>query len=224
MKELVLAIHWTELRKQDARPEGLCGFELDKVDQQAYALLPRHIVDDKKELLDCNLALGKIFPQILGYFQITDQEGRILTYQRKGKEKGLLGKWSIGVGGHVSHEDYLVVSDTFCSELPDLNDIIFEGSKRELEEELGIDVRWIDQFNSPDDLVEAIKSIIYTWDDATSTMHVGLPLKLEMTEHLMDSIKLDPAEFLNYKWLTPDELKLSGLEFETWSAILIDHM
>ena len=133
MKELVLAIHWTELRKQDARPEGLCGFELDKVDQQAYALLPRHIVDDKKELLDCNLALGKIFPQILGYFQITDQEGRILTYQRKGKEKGLLGKWSIGVGGHVSHDDFLYVADSDYDGVPKLQDIVFEGSKRELE-------------------------------------------------------------------------------------------
>lgn len=223
MKELVLAIHATELTKQ-VQPTGLSDFDLSLVDQQAYAMLPRHIVDNKKELLDCNLALGKIFPQILGYFQITDQQGRILTYQRKGKEKGLLGKWSIGVGGHVSHEDYLVVSDTFCNELPDLNEIIFEGSKRELEEELGIDTRWIDQFNSPDDLVEAIKSIIYTYDDNTSTMHVGLPLQLEMSDHLMDTIKLDPAEFLNYKWLTPAELKLSGLEFETWSAILIDHM
>ena len=224
MNELVLALHWDELRKQHALPEGLCGFDLNEVDQQAYALLPRHIADNKKELLDSSLALGKIFPQILGYFQVVNPNGSILTYQRKGKEKGLVGKWSIGVGGHVSHEDFLDAVDTFTEDYPLLNEILWLGAKRELEEELGINVDWLEQFNSPDDFAEAVKSVIHTWDDHTSTMHVGLPMRLELSEHMYDSLELEPAEFLNYKWLTPSELKLSGLEFETWSEILIDNM
>ena len=223
MSELVLALHLSEIAKQ-AQPTGLSAFDLSEVDQQAYALLPRHLVDDKKGHLESNLTLGKIFPQILGYFQIVNQEGRILTYQRKGKEKGLLGKWSIGVGGHVSHEDFMCVAEADWEALPNLNDIIYEGSKRELEEELGIDSRWLEVFNSPDDFAEAVKSILHTWNDATSTMHVGLPMQLEMSEHMFDSIKLDPAEFLNYQWLTPQELKMGDREWETWSQILIEEM
>ena len=224
MKELVLALHWDELRKQHALPEGLCGFDLNEVDQQAYALLPRHIADNKKELLDSSLALGKIFPQILGYFQVVNPNGSILTYQRKGKEEGLLGKWSIGVGGHINQEDLLnTIEHTGCA-YPNLLDIVLDGSIRELEEELGIQVHTMDMFATVGNFSDAIKSVLHTWDDDTSTMHVGMTTKIELTPHMMDSLKLEPAEFLNYKWLTPDELKLSGLEFETWSAILIDHM
>ena len=223
MNELVLALHLSEIAKQ-AQPTGLSVFDLNEVDQQAYALLPRHLVDDKKGHLESNLTLGKIFPQILGYFQIVNQEGRILAYQRKGKEKGLFGKWSIGVGGHVSHEDFMCVAEADWEALPNLNDIIYEGSKRELEEELGIDLRWLDVFSSPDDFAEAVKSILHTWNDATSTMHVGLPMQLEMSEQMFDSIKLDPAEFLNYQWLTPQELKIGDREWEPWSDLLIKAM
>lgn len=224
MNELVLALHVSELSKQNALPEGLCGFDLTEVDPHAYAMLPRHIADNKKDMLEQSLCLARVFPQILGYFQIVNPDGRILTYQRKGKEKGLLGKWSIGVGGHVSHDDFLCVADSNWEELPAFLDILFEGSKRELEEELGINADWLEQFNSPDDFAEAIKSIIHSWEDDTSKMHLGLPMRIELSEHMFDSLNLEPAEFLNYQWLTPDELKLSGLEFETWSTILIDNM
>lgn len=223
MSELVLALHISEIAKQ-AQPTGLSSFDLNEVDQQAYALLPRHLVDDKKVHLESNLTLGKIFPQILGYFQIVNQEGRILTYQRKGKEKGLVGKWSIGVGGHVSHEDFMCVAEADWEALPNLNDIIYEGSKRELEEELGIDSRWLEVFDSPDSFAEGVKSILHTWEDSTSTMHVGLPMQLEVTEHVFGSINLDPAEFLNYQWMTVEELKLSNFEFEPWTKLLLDNM
>lgn len=224
MSELVLALHWDELRKQEATPEGVCGFDLSEVDQMAYALIPRHIADNKSPaFIEQSVTLGKIFPQILGYFQITNPDGRILAYQRKGKEKGLLGKWSIGVGGHVSQEDFLDVSSNLSEDYPDLNEIIYTGSVRELEEELGIDTRWIDALSSTEDFVEAISSVLYTWDDSTSAMHVGLPLQILLPDHLYSSIKLDPAEFLNFQWLLPSELN-DGREWETWSKYLIQDM
>ncbi len=224
MTELVLALHASELTKQNVAPVGLSDFDLTAVDPHAYAMLPRHIADNKKDMLEQSLCLASVFPQILGYFQIVNPDGRILTYQRKGKEKGLLGKWSIGVGGHVSHDDFLCVANSNWEELPSFLDILFEGSKREFEEELGIYAGWLEQFNTPDDFAEAIKSVIYTHEDDTSKMHVGLPMNIELSNHLFDNIKLEPSEFNNYQWLTPEELKLSGLDFETWSAILIDSM
>lgn len=222
MTELVLAINRNELDKQNVGIEGIYPFDLTKLDQQNYALLPRAYVDNKS---DNAVELGVHFPQILGYFQIVNPDGRILAYQRKGKEKGLFGKWSIGVGGHVSQEDYVSLAlDTVWYEVPSLSEIVLEGSKRELQEELGIDPNLIEELGSVDSFTEAINSIIATFADKTSTVHVGLPLRVELPEHLYDAIKLDPAEFCNYQWLTPQELKMGDREWETWSQLLIKEM
>lgn len=223
MNELVLAIHAHELAKQ-VKPTGLSDFDLSQVDQHAYAMLPRHLVDNKNKLYGYSMQIGAVLPQVLPYFVVSNPDGRILTYQRKGKEEGLLGKWSIGIGGHISHDDFLTVADADWEALPNLNDIIFHGAKREVEEELGINADWLEMFNSPDDLEIMLNKIIYTNEDDTSKLHIAFTTTIELSEHMVDSLNLDPAEFNNYKWLTPEELKLCGLEFETWSAILIDNM
>lgn len=217
MTELVLAVNRNELDKQDVGNNGIYPFDLTKLDQQNYALLPRAYVDNKS---DNAVELGVHFPQILGYFQIVNPDGRILAYQRKGKEKGLLGKWSIGVGGHVSQEDLYDVDEYY----PSITDLIYVGATRELQEELGIDINWVEELGTVESFTEAVNSIIATFADKTSVVHVGLPLQVELPEHLYDAIKLDPAEFLNYQWLTPQELKLGDREWETWSELLIKEM
>ena len=98
-----------------------------------------------------------------------------------------------------------------------------EDIKR-LQEELGIDVNWVEELGTIDAFTETVNSIIATFADKTSTVHVGLPLRVELPEHLYDAIKLDPAEFCNYQWLTPQELKMGDREWETWSQLLIKEM
>lgn len=220
MTELVLAVNRLELDIQGVGTNGIYPIELSDLNQQNYAYLPRAFADNKSENA---IALGVQFPQILGYFQITC-EGKILTYQRKGKEKGLLGKWSIGVGGHVSQEDFIEHTIECMEDYPNILSLIYSGAVRELKEELGINTGWIEALAEEDSFDEAVTQVIATFADPTSTVHVGLPLTVELPDHLYDSIKLDPAEFLNFQWLTPDELKASGLEFETWSQLLVDAM
>ena len=220
MTELVLAVNRQELDKQGVGTNGIYPIDLSELNQQNYAYLPRTFADNKSENA---IALGVQFPQILGYFQIT-YAGKILTYQRKGKEKGLLGKWSIGVGGHVSHEDFVEHTIECVEDYPNILSLIYSGAVRELREELGITTGWIEVLAEEDSFDEAVTQVIATFADPTSTVHVGLPLTVELPDHLYDSIKLDPAEFLNFQWLTPDELKTSGLEFETWSQLLVDEM
>ena len=225
-KELVLALSRTEIAKQGITTNGVFEFDLSEVDQQAYAWLPRHIADDKKtaESLNNATALGKLFPQILGYFQIMDEHGAVLCYQRKGKEEGLLGKWSLGVGDHVSEEDLTAVYDESGDGYPNLTTLIYAGALRELSEELGVEIRWVDQMESVDSFESAADLILHTYIDATSTMHVGLPMELVLPEHLMEQLKLDPAEFLNAKWLTKEEIMAAtDMEFEPWSQLLIEH-
>lgn len=221
MTELVLAINRNELDKQGVGNDGLYDFELTALNQHNYALLPRSFVDNKS---DTAIDLGVMFPQILGYLQIVNPDGRILAYQRKGKEKGLLGKWSIGVGGHVSQEDFIDYASEMMIDYPDVGELIHAGAIRELEEELGIQVGCIDELADYDSFEEAVNKILASFADKTSTVHVGIPLEVRLPEHIAETISLDPSEFLNYQWLTPTELKSGDREWETWSKLLIDGM
>ena len=60
--------------------------------------------------------------------------------------------------------------------------------------------------------------------DPTSAVHVGLPVDLHITESQLDKLHLDPKEFLNYQWLTIDEIKHGVYDWETWSQVLINEM
>lgn len=217
MTELVLAVNREELVHARVGMQGIYKFSFKDINQRNYALLPRAFADNKS---GGAVGLGTLFPQILGYFQVMYQ-GKILTYQRKGKEEGLLGKWSIGVGGHVSQED-LVTVDYFTNEsYPNISELVLSGAIREVEEELGLDSDYFPCFDDVDSFVHAADKIISTGTDLTSTVHVGIPITLELTDHAFKNIKLDPAEFLNVEWLTPDELRESGKEFETWTELLV---
>lgn len=221
MTELVLAINRSQLVQQGINSTGLHDFDFEAVHPSDYALLPRDFADNKSENA---ILLGSIFPQILGYFQIVRPDGRILCYQRKGKEKGLLGKWSLGVGGHVSQEDLHEVESETGDEIPDLATLVYCGALREIHEELGITPEWIEELGDVDSFTDAANKILATMVDPTSSVHVGLPVRLHLPEHIYDAMKLDPAEFLNYQWLTEAEIKSGDREWETWSNILIKNM
>lgn len=216
--ELVLAIHRAAIIEQDSDVRPI---HLGALDQTEYALLPRSFVDNKT---DSAVALGKLMPQLLGYFQIKRQDGRILAYQRKGKEAGLLGKWSIGVGGHISHEDYLKAVEITDEELPKLSTIVYVGSARELNEELGIELLDVYNVEQEEQFLKELNHVLITMLDVTSTVHLGLPLTIELTEGEVDSLKLDPSEFNNFQWLTKEELKTFDRDWETWSNIVIREM
>lgn len=213
--ELVVAINRNELPESTS---GVYPFDLSEVDSQNYALLPREFADNKS--VDA-VALGTLFPQILGYFQVYNTEGKILAYQRKGKEKGLFGKWSIGVGGHVSQDDLIEVWDETGESYVPLSTLIYAGARREVLEELGVSPNHFEALNGVDDFIEAANRIIISNADVTSSVHVGLPLDLPL---IIDDLKLDPAEFCNYEWLDPDDLKSGDREWETWSKLLIEAM
>ena len=221
-KELVLAINATGLSELGLKPTGLVEFDLSEdVDQLNYAFLPRHTADNKSI---ASLTLGMMYPQILGYFQVLDDQGRILTYQRKGKEKGLLGKWSIGVGGHVSQEDLYDVREHTGEDYPTLLELVYAGALREFSEELGVDITRTVTIGNIDDFAEEASQLLYSVADPTSMCHVGVPMQIQLDEFTLPDLKLDPAEFLNVRWMTPHELKTSGLEFETWSQLLVKDM
>ena len=208
MNELVLAVSREAL---DVGTEsGIFPIDLNSIDSEAYALLPRHIADNKS---DSSVALGKLFPQILGYVQLVNEQGEILSYARKGKEKGLHGLRSIGVGGHVSHEELItaIYRSDEPTQLPKLTELIQLGLRRELLEEVDIDIGTYMEANQ----------LLVSDSNITSQVHVGLPMQLNVKE---SDISLDASEFLDARWISVDELKATVDIYEPWSQLIIQHM
>lgn len=208
MNELVLAVSREALDVGTSL--GIFPIDLNSIDSEAYALLPRHIADNKS---DSSIALGKLFPQILGYVQLVNEQGEILSYARKGKEKGLHGLRSIGVGGHVSHEE-LVTAIYRADEpmqLPKLTELIQLGLRRELLEEVGIDIGTYMEANQ----------LLVSDSNVTSQVHVGLPMQLNVVE---SDITLEESEFLDARWISVEELKATVDLYEPWSQLIIQHM
>lgn len=243
--EYVLAIPRQQLTNQNVGTDGIYPIDLNAVDTDAYALLPRHIADGKdpetRKATEESLAIGKLLPQILGYFQIVDEQGRILTYRRKGKEQGLLGKFSIGVGGHVDLADvnYLYATTSHNPDNGEIDtnvtlhqrdgivSIIATGAARELKEEIGVEIH-------PATL--SFDRVIASYADATSMVHVGLPAEIlvrdmpsedgeiRLDSPLKSDLRYSPAEYPGVEWYTKEELKklATEVEFETWSQLLIE--
>ena len=208
MNELVLAVSREALDVGTA--SGIFPIDLNSIDSEAYALLPRHIADNKS---DSSVALGKLFPQILGYVQLVNEQGEILSYARKGKEKGLHGLRSIGVGGHVSHEELVtaIYRSDDPTQLPKLTELIQLGLRRELLEEVGIDIGTYMEANQ----------LLVSDSNITSQVHVGLPMQLNVGE---SDITLEESEFLDARWISVEELKATVDLYEPWSQLIIQHM
>ena len=206
MNELVLAVSREALNV--GTESGIFPIDLNSIDSEAYALLPRHIADNKS---DSSVALGKLFPQILGYVQLINERGEILSYARKGKEKGLHGLRSIGVGGHVSHEELVTVICNEPTQLPKLTELIQLGLRRELFEEVGIDIGTYMEANQ----------LLVSDSNITSQVHVGLPMQLHVPEY---GISLDESEFLDARWISVEELKATEDIYEPWSQLIIQQL
>ena len=203
--EHVVVLSTTELEKQSIYPtDKLQTINIDTLDQYSYGFLPRHLIDNKSAE---SVAVGKLYTQVLPYNLLIDSNtGRVLVYQRKGKEEGLLGKWSLGIGGHLSLED---MSEDFSSTV-NLSALITNGANREFVEETGLIV---------DILAEDYTRCILSYRDKTSQVHLGLVSFIEVDD--LSELELDPSEFNNIAWLSIPELKQASLEWEAWSDIIV---
>lgn len=226
--EYVLAVHRDQFTLQNVGVSGIYPIDMQKVEPCDFSFLPRHIASNKSAQ---SIMLGSIYPQICGYYQIVNEKGEILTYQRKGKEGGLLGKWSIGIGGHIDITDYMDLKKTKAEgENTHLSELISHSSVRELEEELGVDLvkRHPDgsiehHFEWTKDLTKHFNEVISFSVDATNIVHLGLPARLQIDTSQI-AINPNPEELNNLQWLSVEELKNSELIFEAWSAALIAKM
>lgn len=104
-------------------------FDMSK---EYWGMTSTNIINDMKysfirrEIAETNFDQKQLIP----YALIFNSQGEILSYQRCGSEKRLLGIHSIGFGGHINDQD----------KESSLFETLTNGLKRELWEEIGIDV------------------------------------------------------------------------------------
>ena len=142
--------------------------------------------------------------QIIPYVILT-HGGRVLHYVRgkKGGEKRLTAKGSIGIGGHLNDADENLFSFDQRSYLA--------GVKREVDEELFVQSGYQNH----------IRALLN--DDSTEVgrVHLGIVHVFELDG---DQVSKREAQITQLSFLPPEELRARHDELETWSQLCIDNL
>jgi predicted NUDIX family phosphoesterase len=139
------------------------------------------------------------FKQLIPYIVLRCR-GEIFHYTRgsAGGEKRLQALRSIGIGGHISHEDGSITDDPYRT-----------GMRRELDEELEID--------SP--YQERCLGFIYDGTSPVGEVHLGIVHLLELEEPLARPLE---SAIAAAGFAPLNELRQRRDEFETWSQFAIE--
>lgn len=142
------------------------------------------------------------YKQIIPYCLVkSGNTGAIYMTQRIKGDSRLIGRVSIGQGGHINPID------------DDSNNIILSGIKRELNEELGI----VDK-----DIAEIfLRGTIYDPSDEVGKDHLGLIFQVTV---INDDIKVAEKDTLEGSWAFIKKLKDNYDNMENWSKIVFDNV
>lgn len=166
--------------------------------------------------------------QIIPYVVVANGEGqsmKVFGYRRldKSGEGRLVGKLSIGIGGHLTRKDmqeyieYLRLVMT----IPELRDRYnpnhtgcWVGAMREFEEELGKDAS---------SKIGNFQNIGFLNDksDDVGRDHFGVVYMFHMNN---EDIAVAEPENIEGRWYTVEELTEAYYEMENWSQILMDYV
>ena len=189
------------MSKEAETLEGTCIFkdsivDVMKVCDSSWSFKNREDVEE-----DCS------FLQVVPYVILKCGDD-IMFYRRgkRGGERRLTGKYSVGIGGHVCIDD---VSETFMS-------TYFNGMTRELNEEIMIP--GIMNRGSPYTLVLP-NSMILDLSTEVGRVHLGMVYILPVQDQRVISID---AAVENIQFRTLSYLRSGELEFENWSKFCIE--
>ncbi|MFQ3578926.1 MAG: hypothetical protein SNJ71_02140 [Bacteroidales bacterium] len=130
----------------------------------------------------------------------------IFTYQRRGTEDRLYGKYSIGIGGHINPSDH----DYNCLSSYE------KGKRREIYEELGYD----------QNLITKTKYFLYSEDTNVSKCHLGVVEFIDVEENKLDlgDFYSKDNSFITIGFTTLDYLKMNYSFLENWSQIVVNRI
>lgn len=164
------------------------------LDYRELHLFPRHHAERKPDYL-----------QIIPY-AILFEDGQIYGYQRQGSEDRLVGKGSIGFGGHVSFNDVSAVSNEKSEYISPASAIRY-GLRRELQEEVGVAPRNIRPVGS-----------LYDPSDEVGRVHLGIVYMAEKPSKPLNT----SGEIASLIKGTPEEVFEEMENPEGWTKIIRD--
>ena len=162
------------------------------------------------------LESDETFRQLLPYVMVTDKnelgETRYAVYRRTKTvgESRLVGKASIGFGGHVDLAD--VETYPGYPSVVNLSETLDLASIRELEEEV--------DFSEGSYYSREPFGLLVDDSDEVGRCHLGLVQRLEIFEGKVHGLRESELEWVGM--MTIEELQECDLDFENWSRILID--
>lgn len=180
------------LKEKIAIPFNLDQF-IQKLNKTTFHFEPRNIIE-----------YDESYKQLIPYILVTNNEGKILSYQRKGTESRLHGLWSVGVGGHIDEEDQAI---------NDLKETIIKGTSRELLEELNIK-------NPFENTGFKCLGIINEEKTKTGRTHLGLVFNCQISEN---TNLIYEKELHNPTWLPLEEIQDNTKYIkELWSILALE--
>lgn len=157
--------------------------------------------------------------QLIPYIMIFSPDKKVFSYQRKGSEQRLVGKFSVGIGGHINPQD----QRRGLGYKKNTNgigwDTVQQGAVREICEELVLDPNTVRPRLIP-------CGVLYTPQDDSGSeskpgpsvgqVHLGIVYALPLTTHELQVREEDAI--LSYKFIyKPSDIT----KFEKWSQLTL---
>ena len=207
MERIVLCIQLAVLAAFQLIPvtgkRKISSFKMGMFQENFFCFRHRDEVDDKGML---NFSTALSTPQVLPYM-LVKYKGSYLTYSRsKGAETRLHGTRSLGFGGHVDVTDAVPGNG--------ITDVILDAAKRELKEELGLD---LEQFSKRVNFNHCI--VDYT--NTVGMVHFGIVAVIDLNDQDMEDMKQCAEELTDVQWRTVEQLQADADQYENWSKALI---
>ena len=175
------------------------------------------------------------FIQMIPYIILRDihpETGSVtyLTYKRgkKGAEDKLHDKYSVGVGGHISVNQYvdpaLKTDHVYIKHDAIPAKIVVAELIKEIQEETGFDM--IEQLNYEDLDLIVMKATPFYLDegpDSVNSYHFALPIAINVNGFADAFISNEPGVIEKLSWKTPEELAALATEgkLEAWTDIVL---
>lgn len=207
MERIVLCIQLTILAAWGVIPftgkRMISRFSMGWIKESFFCFRHRDEVDDKGML---NFSKALSTPQVLPYMLVKYKDS-YLTYSRsKAAETRLHGTRSLGFGGHVDVTDAVPGNG--------ITDVILDAAKRELKEELGLD---LEQFSKRVNFTHCI--VDYT--NTVGMVHFGIVAVIDLNDQDMEDMKQCAEELTDVQWRTVEQLQADADQYENWSKALI---
>ncbi len=176
------------------RPGAVHGFMADRA-EAFLDVIAHHSAFRPRAVVENDPSLKQIIPYLM--VRCRDQ---LFLFQRSGAggEARLHGKYSIGVGGHINRSD-----------VDGAADIVVEGLRRELDEELVLEGPWSAR----------LVGVLNDDSNAVGQVHFGLVHVVEV-DH--PTVKVRESKTLTGRLAESEEVRGLRDRMETWSQLILD--